>query len=111
MSLFRRVRNVFRSVARSPLASTALSLFPPTAAVGLSLKAYQSFGQSIPSAPEEILQPTQQQQFFPLLGPIIGGIAAGVGGVAAERVLSGPDEDSDFDDDPEFDDEFDEDEF
>lgn len=127
MSIWKRitrsVSRVARSIGKSPLASTALSLFPPTSAIGLSLKAYQGF-RSSRQAPEEYLQPQPPPgispfQFFP---EIIGGaraggfagpwgaLAGGVAGGAGSLLLGGPDDDDDYGEDDYDDDDYDEEE-
>lgn len=110
MSIFKSLRRTVSKIGRSPLASTALSLFPPTSIIGLSLKAYQGLRTSTQPAIEEYLRPQpppgtiQPNNFWSeawagarvgrLAGPIGGLAGAAVGGIGS-LILGGPDDEED----------------
>lgn len=114
MSIFKSLRRTVSKIGRSPLASTALSLFPPTSIIGLSLKAYQGLRTSTQPAIEEYLRPQpppgtiQPNNFWSeaatgagigaLAGPWGAAAGAAIGGVGS-LILGGPDDEDDYEDD------------
>lgn len=78
---------MIKNVSRSPLTSTALSFFPPTAAVGLTLKAYQGFRAG--SADRDALVSTIAPGSVPLVNAFFPEVLKGAATGAAAGALGG----------------------